>query len=155
NSSSSRRIRMPEIKGFRVRVVLALILSQIIYLPPTFQSRERRQAASSLTEEQKIVHVLNRAGFGPRPGDVEKVRRMGIQKYLELQLHPLQIDDSAAESKLLGLKTLTMSSSELIEQYPPRIQRKPTNGERISDEGQTKRGDESDEMERPKTMALN
>ena len=146
---------MPAIKGLRLPLVLPLILSQVLYLPPAFQSREKPQATSSLTEEQKIVHVLNRTGFGPRPGDVERVRRMGLQNYLELQLHPLKIADAAAESKLSGLKTLTMSSSELIEQYPPRIQRKPANGERTFGAAQKKLGDEPDEMERPKTMALN
>ncbi len=98
-------------------------------IPVTGISIARKAASnSSLTEEQKIVHVLNRTGFGPRPGDVERVRRMGLQNYLELQLHPSKIEDSAAESKLSGLKTLTMSSSELIEQYPPRKQRKPFAG---------------------------
>jgi uncharacterized protein (DUF1800 family) len=140
--------------NFRMPLVLALIFSQVLRPPSTLHSKENPQVAGSLSEEQKIVHVLNRAGFGPRPGDVERVRRMGLQNYLELQLHPLKIEDSAAASKLSGLKTLTMSSSELIEQYPPRIQRKSADGERTVGEAQNKRGDEPDEMERPKAMAL-
>jgi len=136
-------------------LVLAQIFSQVLHPPGTFQSKEKPQVAGSLTEEQKIVHVLNRAGFGPRPGDVERVRRMGLRNYLELQLHPSKIEDSAAESKLSGLKTLTLSSSELIEQYPPRIQRKGANVAKTLGEEQKERGDVPEEMERSKTMALN
>src|SRR5262245_20785989 len=127
---------MPAPKGLRRPFVLPLILSQVLCLSPAFQSRPKPQATSSLTEEQKIVHVLNRAGFGPRPGDVEKLRTMGLRNYLELQLHPSKIEDPAAESKLSGLKTLTMTSSELMQQYPRRIQKKPTGDERTSREFQ-------------------
>jgi uncharacterized protein (DUF1800 family) len=146
---------MPERRNFRMPLILVLIFSQGLPLPSTFQSKEKPQVVNSLTKEQKIVHILNRTGFGPRPGDVERVRRMGLQNYLELQLHPSKIEDSAAESKLLGLKTLTMSSSELFEQYPPRIQRKSANVGKTFGEEQKERGDVPEEMERSKTMALN
>ena len=145
---------MPKIMGSRLLLALVLAFSQILDAPLTLQSRERPQAGSSLTEEQKIVHVLNRAGFGPRPGDIERVRRMGLQNYLELQLHPLKIEDSAAEARLSELKTLTMSSSELIEQYPPRNLQKSENNERLRGAAQ-KGGDETEEMERPRGIALN
>ena len=145
---------MPKIMGSRLLLALVLAFSQILEAPLTLQSRERPQAGSSLTEEQKIVHVLNRAGFGPRPGDIERVRRMGLQNYLELQLHPLRIEDSAAEARLSELKTLTMSSSELIEQYPPRNLQKSENNERFRGAAQ-KGGDETEEMERPRGIALN
>ncbi len=107
------------------------------------------------TEEQKIVHVLNRTGFGPRPGDVERVRRMGHQNYLELQLHPLKIEDSAAESRLSGLKTLTMGSPELIRQYPPRKQRNLSQDERRLGVTPKQGAEESEEMERPRAQVLN
>jgi hypothetical protein len=35
-----------------------------------------------------VVHVLNRLGFGPAPGDVERVQRMGVGAYVEQQLNP-------------------------------------------------------------------
>ncbi|HWM76637.1 MAG TPA: DUF1800 family protein, partial [Methylomirabilota bacterium] len=44
--------------------------------------------ATSLSEEQRIVHALNRLGYGPRPGDVERVRQMGLAKWMERQLEP-------------------------------------------------------------------
>ncbi len=71
-----------------------------------------------LTEEQRVAHLLGRMGYGPRPGDVEQVRKMGIDKYIERQLHPERIDDSATEARLTGLPSLRMSAAEVYEQYP-------------------------------------
>src|SRR2546423_2780933 len=77
-----------------------------------------KEVANKLKEDQKILHALNRLGFGARPGDVERVKAMGLDKYIELQLHPEKLDDSAAEAKLQNLETLRMSSADLYEKYP-------------------------------------
>ena len=72
----------------------------------------------SLTEDQKIMHVLNRLGFGARPGDVEKVKVMGIQKYIARQLDPASIDDRAADAKVRDLEVFNMSTAEVFAKYP-------------------------------------
>jgi len=36
--------------------------------------------------------LLWRAGFGPRPGDVERIRRLGVERYIDQQLHPERRD---------------------------------------------------------------
>ena len=64
-----------------------------------------------------IVHVLNRIGFGPRPGDVDRVQQLGLQRYIDQQLHPERIADTALTARLSGLRTLEMSSREIAEQY--------------------------------------
>ncbi len=74
--------------------------------------------AGKLSEDQRIVHVLNRLGFGARPGDVERVKAIGLDKYIELQLNPQKIDDSATEAKLQNLTALRMTTPELYEKYP-------------------------------------
>jgi len=74
--------------------------------------------AAKLNEDQRILHALNRLGFGSRPGDVERVKAMGVDKYIELQLNPEKIEDSASEAKLQNLETLRMSTAELYEKYP-------------------------------------
>jgi uncharacterized protein (DUF1800 family) len=68
--------------------------------------------------EQKIMHVLNRLGFGARPGDVDKVKAMGLQKYIDRQLNPTSIDDSAAEAKVKALDVFDPSTAELFAKYP-------------------------------------
>jgi uncharacterized protein (DUF1800 family) len=47
--------------------------------------------AAPLAPDQQAVHVLNRLAFGPRPGDVERVQHMGVQRYIDEQLHPESI----------------------------------------------------------------
>ncbi|MEP6637303.1 MAG: DUF1800 domain-containing protein, partial [Acidobacteriota bacterium] len=75
-------------------------------------------SAARMTEEQSILHVLNRLGFGARPGDIERVKGMGIQKYIELQLNPTKIPDALAEAKVKDLATLSMTTAQLYEKYP-------------------------------------
>jgi len=72
----------------------------------------------SLTANQKALHVLNRLGFGARPGDIEKIKTTGIQKYIEQQLNPTLIDDSATEKKVSRLEVFNMSTAEVFAKYP-------------------------------------
>ncbi len=58
----------------------------------------RRASAAPMDDDKKIVHALNRFTFGVRPGDVERVRAMGLDKWFDEQLHPDKIDDSATGS---------------------------------------------------------
>jgi uncharacterized protein (DUF1800 family) len=81
-------------------------------------SSAAQKSRQRLTEEQRVVHVLNRLGFGPRPGDVERVRLMGVAAYVEEQLRPERIDDSRAEARLANLPTLRMTTAELFAKYP-------------------------------------
>src|SRR5262245_43105691 len=46
-----------------------------------------------------VVHLLNRLTYGPRPGDVGRVTKLGWDAFIEQQLHPEQIDDSALERR--------------------------------------------------------
>jgi len=64
-----------------------------------------------------LVHTLNRITFGAISGDLERVRAIGIDRYIDQQLHPDRIDDSAMRQRLQPLVTLTMSSRQLAEKY--------------------------------------
>ncbi len=110
------------------RALLALWLSVLLLIPsPSFSATAAIPPArgplvipdTGLNEEQKIVHLLNRIGFGPRPGDVERVKRMGIAATIEQQLHPETLVDEGLEQRLANLKTVTMSPTELLTAYPP------------------------------------
>src|SRR5438270_852358 len=76
------------------------------------------KSTAKLSEDQRILHALNRLGFGARPGDVERVKAMGVDKYIEQQLSPDKINDAASEAKLQNLETLRMTTAELYEKYP-------------------------------------
>ena len=70
------------------------------------------------TADQQVRHVLNRLAFGPRPGDVERVRALGVDRWIVTQLEPARIRDTAAERVVAQLPSLDMSSRELFERYP-------------------------------------
>ena len=73
---------------------------------------------TELSADEAIFHALNRLAYGPRPGDVERVRQMGLAKWIDQQLNPNSIDDKALEARLEDYPTLKMSSAKLIEEYP-------------------------------------
>jgi uncharacterized protein (DUF1800 family) len=71
-----------------------------------------------LTQEQKLIHFLNRTSFGPTRDEVRRVSQKGIAAYLDDQLQPERIPDSVVEEKVAGLKTVRLSTQELIQLYP-------------------------------------
>lgn len=73
---------------------------------------------TDLTEDQAIVHALNRLGYGPRPGDVQRIKEMGLAKWIDRQLHPESINDSGMEARLSRFPTITMSAEALLEKFP-------------------------------------
>jgi uncharacterized protein (DUF1800 family) len=73
---------------------------------------------TELSADEAILHALNRLAYGPRPGDVERVRQMGLAKWIDQQLEPNSIDDKALEARLADYPTLRMSSAKLLEEYP-------------------------------------
>jgi uncharacterized protein (DUF1800 family) len=76
-------------------------------------------ARSPLPEKQQIVHVLNRLGYGPRPGDVERVKRQGLNAWIERQLEPERIADGTLEAMLGAYPVVAMSAAQLYQEFPP------------------------------------
>jgi len=116
------RLRLSVGNGPARRALAALCAAALLSggaLAPAAAGQAARGAAPApLAEEQRVVHVLNRLGFGARPGDVERVRRLGVEKYVEQQLDPSSIKDEAAEARLAGFETLRLSNAELLAKYP-------------------------------------
>ncbi len=79
------------------------------------------RSASGLPEADAaaVAHVLNRIAFGPRPGDIARVQQMGLDAYIDEQLHPDRIDDSALDARLATFQTLTLSSQQLASRVLP------------------------------------
>src|SRR6266566_9627772 len=101
----------------RVRARWALSVTVIAVGVGTFGLAVSPREKAPLTAREKVIHVLNRLGFGPRPGDVEKVLGMGIHSWVEQQLHPDRIPDSIAQGKLRSLPTLSMSTADLFNNF--------------------------------------
>ena len=92
---------------------------------------EGRRFQQPLTSDEKILQALNRLTFGPRPGDIEAVKAMGLKKWMERQLHPERIaENPLLETKLKTLDSLEMSGNELVRNYPtPQMVRQMVNGQ--------------------------
>jgi uncharacterized protein (DUF1800 family) len=88
-------------------------------VPPRPTAVAMRLPPTTLGPDQVILHALNRLGYGPRPGDVERVRRMGLVAYIERQLDPSEIPDPAVEQALASYPVLAQSAAALYRDYPP------------------------------------
>jgi uncharacterized protein (DUF1800 family) len=95
-----------------------LALSLVCAAPHLFAKKREKSGDSGPEEQKRAVHALNRLTFGPRPGDVQQVMAMGVEKWIDLQLHPERISDSTIESRLEPFRTLRMSSREMAEEFP-------------------------------------
>ena len=97
------------------RWILLFSTLTLLCLPAAFA---RKQAAVHTDERARAIQALNRMTFGPRPGDVDRVLAMGVDKWIDQQLHPGSIDDSALETRLAPFRTLQMDSRELARNFP-------------------------------------
>src|SRR4051812_18616140 len=106
-------------------------------------------AASVPADERAIVHVLSRTTFGVRPGDVERVRSMGLQRYVDEQIHPERIPDAAMSARLSGLPTITMTTRHIVEQYElPQIEARLERRAAATEAGPSDAGRPPDAMQR-------
>src|SRR5579883_3048195 len=102
----------------------ALAVSLATY-PVTTARAAKKDAEAALafqkkvSADQQILLALDRLTFGPRPGDVEAVRQMGLQKWIDLQLHPEQIQENPIiAERIAPLKSLSMSNLDIAWTYP-------------------------------------
>jgi len=101
------------------RLLLCLtVLVSVSAVPQLLAKKKDKAAESAPSDQKRAVQALNRLTFGPRPGEVEQVMAMGVDRWIDLQLHPEKIPDQAVESRLAPFRTLRMSSKEIVEEFP-------------------------------------
>ncbi|HEY0876151.1 MAG TPA: DUF1800 domain-containing protein [Vicinamibacterales bacterium] len=105
----------------RLPLALAMALAGTAAILPAQQS-----SIPAEPDDRTIVHVLNRIGFGAAPGDVERVRAIGLANYIDQQLDPSRIPDEDVRARLAPFSTLAMSSAQLAREYylPALMQRR-------------------------------
>jgi uncharacterized protein (DUF1800 family) len=73
-----------------------------------------------LASDKQALHVLNRLAYGPRPGDVEAVKRMGVKRWIQQQLSPASLPENPElEARLKAMPTLQLQTWQLIDAYQP------------------------------------
>ena len=83
-----------------MRKSLILALSVVCLTVPAWTAKKKAEVDAKrfqekLTKDQQILHTLDRLTYGPRPGDVDAVKKMGLKKWIDQQLHPEKINDDA------------------------------------------------------------
>jgi uncharacterized protein (DUF1800 family) len=105
--------------------VCLLCFSLACTVPKVLAGKKDKDKAASSPDndnnnntQRRALHAVNRLTFGPRPGDVQRVVAIGVDRWIDLQLHPNRIDDSALDSRLEPLRTVRMSTKEIAEDFP-------------------------------------
>ena len=81
---------------------------------------------AKLSKDRQVLHVLNRVTFGPRPGDVDRVRSIGVEKWIRQQLQPQLISENPQlEARLKSLASVHLSTWQIFETYQPPPQPTP------------------------------
>ncbi len=104
---------------FLLLLLLAMVATTLLVFGRDKKKPAQNTATTPMDENRRALHALNRLGFGPRPGEVQRVEAMGVDKWIEQQLHPEKIDDSALETRLAAYRTLKMDTRELVMNFPP------------------------------------
>ena len=105
----------------RSQAGLALLLSLLglaVSTQMALAKKKEKQAAAQMDQQKQAVHALNRLTFGPRPGDVDHVIAIGVDTWIDQQLHPDKIDDSSLDARLSRFRTLRMDTREIVENFP-------------------------------------
>ena len=76
-----------------------------------------RSDVRELPADQQIIQALNRLTFGPRPGDVQKVRAVGLDNWIDQQLHPEKLNDAAIEQFVAKYPAINQDQNDLLRQY--------------------------------------
>jgi uncharacterized protein (DUF1800 family) len=74
--------------------------------------------SEQLRGDARILHALNRFTFGPRPGDLEAVRKMGLENWFDQQLRPASIDESDLNARLAEFPAMQWSLEDLFYRMP-------------------------------------
>jgi uncharacterized protein (DUF1800 family) len=96
------------------RMAAAPVIAAALLLSPAGTIAPQGRPA---LDDAAIVHLLDRTGFGPRAGDVARVRALGIERYLDEQLHPERLSDASVRLRLARLATLALDSSTIAQRY--------------------------------------
>ena len=104
------------------RLLLAAAITTLAANCASLNANPAGRFNTKLSTDQKITQALSRLTFGARPGDVEEIRKLGVEKWIQLQLHPDRITENPAlDAKLKPLESIRLETAELLKQYFPQF----------------------------------
>lgn len=114
---------MPSLQGAVAAVLCISLLSPPVPAraadsPPAHSGPRKPYKSSQLQGDQRILHALNRFTFGLRPGDLEVVRAIGLDKWFEQQLDPSSLDLSDLNARLAQFPAMQWNLQDLFYRLP-------------------------------------
>jgi uncharacterized protein (DUF1800 family) len=98
--------------------IAVVVITGLACTAPPLVARKKGTPSAGANEQRRAVHALNRLTFGPRPGDVQHVMTIGVDRWIDQQLHPERINDDGVTAHLEPLRTTRMSTKELAQNFP-------------------------------------
>lgn len=92
------------------------------------QQKQQKQTVAPInlmSDEQRVMHILSRITYGPRGEDIERVKLMGVDAYIDEQLTPDNIDETKIDQQIAKLSTLRLPTPSLIERFRRKPDPKP------------------------------
>lgn len=77
--------------------------------------------AAGLNEREAAAHLISRFTFGAKPGEIDEVVNMGLEKWFERQLEGGIADDSL-NRRLSSYDAIGLSNSEILNKFPKGFQ---------------------------------
>jgi uncharacterized protein (DUF1800 family) len=112
-----------------------------------------RSDVRELPADQQIIQALNRLTFGAKPGDILKVRAIGLDKWIDQQLQPDKINDDAMNSFVRNYSALDENQNDLLKQYAEQQQQRRVVKREKADTTQAMTPDEIAQMRQQQQMA--
>jgi uncharacterized protein (DUF1800 family) len=99
-----------------------LLLALVLGLPngsavSARSAGDQTRAPGGSQDAAMAAHLLNRLGYGPVPGQIEQLQRLGLARYIEQQLNPEKLPDAALSARLARFGTLTLGSRDIAGRY--------------------------------------
>lgn len=103
-------------------VTAVVVLAGSTWTVDTLSGAAERAVAvyRDLTTREQATHALNRLAFGARPGDVDRIVAIGVDRWIEQQLRPERVPDPETERMMGAFPAMRRSATDLLRDYPPR-----------------------------------
>lgn len=110
---------MPILQRSLAALLCLILLDPVPGNAQTAHSKTRPDYSSAEVQgDARILHALNRFTFGPRPGDLEVVRSIGLENWFEQQLHPQSLDLSDLNARLAAYPAMRLDTANLLYRFP-------------------------------------
>src|SRR5881296_2002297 len=100
-----------------MRIPLSIATTLTLATSLAAQTPPPAPPAAAMTARDSALHALNRLAYGPRPGEVDSVARIGVMRWIDQQLDPDRIDDAALQQREREFKILSYDREDLAQRF--------------------------------------